>query len=187
MADPGGGKSTLAAAFAQEGYPFLTDDVLALAEGPCGYFAYPGFPSVSLSGNSLHALFGPKKGLAQTPPDGEKKRLAISGNWAQFQHDPVPVQGLFILNRASEGAAIAIERLPRAEEAMHGLLANTSCLPILPVTVLRQQLAFVARLTKSVPVWRLTYPSGFQHTSNIIERLLILTASGSEIPIRVAP
>lgn len=180
MADPGTGKSTLAASFARAGHPFLSDDVLAVVASPGEWLAQPGFPSVSLSGNSLRGLFGPLESLTKIAATEDKNRLPVGGRWSEFRSNAVPLCGLCILNRSDSGAAPRLERLPRVEQAIPGLLANTSCLPILPLAALRQQLAFVTRLTERVPVWRLTYPSGFPHIGKIIEMMVAETSlSGS--------
>ncbi len=171
LAAPGGGKSSLAAAFAARGYPFLTDDLLSMTEDAPGYCAHPGFPFTSLSALSIGAL-GPLVSVeAPAPPAGEKTRVAVDPKWAAFHPGPTPLSALFILRRGGPEAPIALARLPRGE-AIRLLLENTICLPILPAGVLQDQLAFLAKLTASVPVWALSYPTGFQHTPRIIEQIL---------------
>lgn len=171
MADPGSGKSTMAAAFARAGYPFLTDDVLALKKDPQGYVAQPGFPYVSLSPNSIRGLLGDRNDLSQKPLNQEKQRVAVDGEWASFQREPAHLGGLFLLRRSSETHSIALERLPKVD-AIKGLMENTNCIPILPLEVQRQHMSFVAQLTADVPAWRLTYATGFEHTPRIIERVI---------------
>ena len=176
MADPGTGKSTLAASFAKAGYPFLSDDVLAVEEIAGEWLARPGFPCVSLSGNSLRGVFGYRESFEHIPATEDKNRLPVGGEWSEFSRESAPLRGLCVLSRSDTMAEPRLERLPRIEQAMPGLLANTSCLPILPPSVLKQQLAFVARLTGEVPVWRLTYPTGFHHISRIIEMMVAETS-----------
>jgi hypothetical protein len=184
LAAPGSGKSTLAAAFAARGYPFLTDDLLAMTEEAPGYCVHPGFPFTSLSALSIGAL-GPSVSSVSTEfkeapalPLGGKTRVAVDAKWAAFHPRPAPLSALFILRRGGPEEPIALECLPRAE-AIRLLLENTICLPILPAQVLQAQLAFMAKLTASVPVWTLSYPTGFQHTPRIIEQ--VLAQSGSAL------
>jgi len=178
LAEPESGKSTVAATFAKHGYPFLTDDVLALKEVPQGYLAYPGFPFVSLSAQSVDGLLGSAKGPARVPLNQEKQRVAIDGQWASFCPEPVSLCGLFIVSRSDEGAKIELERLSRVE-AIGSLMEHTNCLPVLPIAIQRRQMAFVARLTARVPVWRLRYPTGFDHAPRIIQKVLEQTTYGS--------
>ncbi|MBI4219112.1 MAG: hypothetical protein HY682_03135, partial [Chloroflexi bacterium] len=71
LADPGGGKSTLAASFAARGYPLVTDDLFALQRSGEGYAALPGFPYVSLSPASAGAVV-PGTHASAAPMGGEQ-------------------------------------------------------------------------------------------------------------------
>lgn len=182
LAAPGTGKSSLAAAFAARGYPFLTDDLLAMTEEDSGYCAHPGFPFTSLSALTIGSLGGTLGASVTTEapllPLGEKTRVAVDANWAVFNPRPTPLSALFILQRGGPEDPIALVRQPRAE-AIRLLLENTIFLPILPAQVLQAQMAFLSKLTASVPVWTLSYPTGFQHIPRTIEQ--ILAQSGSAL------
>lgn len=171
LAGPGTGKSTLASAFAAKGYPCLTDDVLALRESPEGYTAYPGLPFVSLSEHSINSLIGPQIGSERTSLNGLKERVALDGRWASFWPEPTPLRCLYVLNRVGDMADINLEAMSVGESIL-SLLENTNCLPALPTWVLKDHLAFLGKLVRSVPVWRLTYPTGFQQIPTIIARVL---------------
>lgn len=171
LAEPGTGKSTLAALFAGHGYPFLTDDILALERDGPGYLAHPGFPFVSLSVASVDGILGPSGPSPCVPLNQEKQRIAIDGKWAHFYQKAALLGGLFVLRRGPEGSGVEMQRLTRVE-AIGSLLENTNCLPLLNVEAVRRQMAFVTDLVAAVPVWRLTYPTGFQHTPKIIEKVL---------------
>ena len=167
MADPGSGKSSLAAGFTGAGFPFLTDDVLAVQEDSGAFLGYPGYPHVSLSCHSLDGLFG---SISRPPVEfsnGEKERIALADLGASFSSQPVPLKALFILRRASDGRAICLERLPRIA-AVQGLLEHTNCLPLLPREVLQPHLNFIERLTAAVPVYYLHYPSGLENVPRVI-------------------
>jgi hypothetical protein len=171
LAAPGSGKSSLAAALATRGYPFLTDDLLAMTEDSGKFCAHPGFPFTSLSAASVSALGDGVPAATPMLPLGEKSRVAINDHWAEFHPAPAPLSALFILRRGAAEEAIRLERLPR-DEAIRLLLDNTIGLPILPAETLQAQMAFLARLTASVPVWLLSYPTGFQHTPRTIQKIL---------------
>jgi len=171
LADPGGGKSTLAAAFAKSGYPFLTDDLLALEEGTTGYIAYPGFPALSLTERSFRGLFGVDSGVSNSPSSERKRRIPVRDHWAQFQSTPARLRGLAILNRGPEGAPIDLTWLPRVE-GLRGLLQHTNCLSLLPQDLQKRQMHFLAKLTAYVPVWSFTYPASYQHAHDVVRTLL---------------
>ena len=171
MGDPGSGKSTLAAAFAMEGYPFLTDDILALNEDSGQYSAYPGILNVSLSSQSLDSLFGPMGGPPRISENGRKQRLAVQDLRIPFSREPIPLKALFALDRGGSAQKVQIKSLPRAE-ALRCLLDNTNCLPLLPQEHLRRHMAFAARLTDSVPVYRLGYPSSLKSIRKVITEIL---------------
>ena len=174
LADPGGGKSSLAAAFAARGNPFLTDDVLALRQEDEGYVAYPGFPFTSLSEEAVSALLPEGQAPRQYLND-EKGRVLVDGQWASFSREPAPLQGLFSIARRDDVSEVRLERLPMVQ-AVQCLMENTNVLPLLPKEYKQTQLAFVSRLASQVPVWRLTYPTGFEHLASVIDQVETLAA-----------
>lgn len=171
LAEPGSGKSTLAATFAAAGYPLLTDDVLVLKEGHQGVKAYPGFPCVSLSSESMDNVFGPARGPSRISTNGEKQRLDVEEQGMPFCRGSASLKRLYLLDHGDINCGISIDPLPRVE-SMTALLTHTHCLSLLPVSILRGHLAFTARLVSSVPVYRLSYPLGWDHVPDIISYLL---------------
>ena len=168
LARSGSGKSTLAAAFAAFGYPFLTDDVLALREASHRYLAYPGFPYVSLSPQSASALFGVTEDApSPAAPEEEKQRIAIEGQRLPFAQQPAPLESLYVLERDGAHTETVIEPLSQAA-AVRMLLEHTNCLPLLPKETLQRHLALLARLVKTTPVYRLRYPSHFRCLPQVI-------------------
>jgi len=65
LGDCGYGKSSLAAAFLQAGYPLLTDDLLVLKEEGRHFLAYPSFPRIKLFPEMAEAFLGDR--VAATP------------------------------------------------------------------------------------------------------------------------
>ncbi len=178
LAAPGGGKSSLAAWLASHGAAFLTDDVLALQVEADGYLVYPGFPFVSLNACALEGLDVQPRG--QRPPDASseaKARVPVDGGWASFHEGPAPLRALLVLAREEARRSVCLERLGR-QEALRVLLEHTSCFPLLPVQCVRRQMAFLSRLTGPVPVWRLRYPTGFQHLPAVAQQVLDAAGRG---------
>lgn len=170
MADPGSGKSTVAAMLAARGFPFLTDDVLALQHQSDDYVAHPGFPYVSLSPQARACALRQTEAIV-LPLNQDKQRVAVDGKWACFSSAAAPAKGLFVLGRSRNGSGVEVKRLPKME-ALRTLLEHTNCLPLLPADVLRRHMGLLADLSGTVPVWRLQYPSGFEHLPRVIDRIL---------------
>lgn len=171
IADPGAGKSTLAAAFAMDGYQFLTDDILAVKEGSQGIIACPGLPYVSLSSHSMDILFGPMNVPTPISLNGRKMRLPVEDLPMALSREPVLLKELFVLRRGGSEDAIKIELMPRVQ-ALRCLLENTNCLSLLPQELLRSHMGCSARITASIPVYRLVYPSSLKHLPLLIESVL---------------
>ena len=181
MATPGSGKSTLAAAFSRRGYSFLTDDVLPVGKKSSRYVAYPGAPYIALSGDSLNGLTGSTPETTRIPNNEVKRRFTVTRAWAGSSREPVSLRGMFILNRITDGTAIATQRLTMFE-AFRSLLDHTNCLSLLPADVLERHVGFVGGLAQSVPVWRLDYPTGFDYIPEVIEELVSLTGEAISQP-----
>jgi hypothetical protein len=175
MAAPGSGKSTLTAGLAAAGNLFLTDDILAISAGPEGFLAHPGFPFVSLSAGSIEAVFGAARvpaGLDPDPAKDMKARIKVDGTWANFSTGPAPLKGLFIVDRRqSADLEPTLERLP-APLAIRALVENTISVQFLPKPALERHFSFASKVATTLPVWRLSFPSGFSHSQKVISTVL---------------
>jgi hypothetical protein len=134
----GYGKSTLAAAFAQRGYPLLADDVCALAVDDAGVRLHPAYPRINLLPDALAALeLAPVTDGAQEPlmkPFSNKYCVPV-GDFAQGAYplrtiyrlspaacDRVQLQRLYGFTRISElmGSTYRVHFLRElGEEARH--------------------------------------------------------------------
>ncbi|MEX0763199.1 MAG: hypothetical protein WD208_09290 [Dehalococcoidia bacterium] len=179
LAEPGTGKSTLAARFASRGHRFFTDDVLALDENEGEFTVQPGFPYTSLSAVSMEGLFEPGKAPVPSYLNDDKFRVAVDGTWASFAPEPTRLSSLFIISRAREpGSDLTVKRLSAVEGTL-ALMENSLCVHFLPGEALRRHFGFAARLAKSVPVWRMQYPGGFDNADIAIDAVLDTIAAPS--------
>jgi hypothetical protein len=87
----GAGKSTVAAAFAQQGYDLLADDVVAIDRSLC---VLPGIPRVKLWSDSATQLGVDTEHLDAVRPGMEKYNLPIDDG---FYDRPLPVGGIYVL------------------------------------------------------------------------------------------
>jgi hypothetical protein len=89
----GVGKSTLAAALRQRGYPCLSDDVCAISLGENGVpYAVGSYPQVKLWPDSLEHLGIDVAGLRRVRPSLAKRALPIEG---AVCHECLPVKRLY--------------------------------------------------------------------------------------------
>ncbi len=124
---PGMGKSTTAAAFAERGYPILSDDVSAIRREPNGTIAVmPGVPRVCLLPDSLEFLFGAvsSERFPLLEPAGSKRLVRLDGSPGKFQTDPRPLEAIYLLEpRSDDASAPRIEAVAGADRLIR-LLYN---------------------------------------------------------------
>ena len=172
LAEPGTGKSTLAARFLVGGYPMVTDDVLAVREEPTqGFVAQSGFPFTSLSKASMKGILGSTDAPAAGFLNGNKYRLWLDGEWAGFSTENRPLAALVLIHRAEPGSNISMTRVEPIE-ATRALVQNSVCMPFLPADAVRAHLAFASRLSTHVPVWSLSYPGEFDNAGEVMSTIL---------------
>jgi hypothetical protein len=99
------GKSTLAASFSHEGFPFLTDDCLVLKEEAGRLLAIPGYPGLRLWPESLQGVFEHLPQLPQVAGYSTKKRLQAHEQ-LPFHAEPVAIRRIYLLSEAQTGVRI---------------------------------------------------------------------------------
>ncbi len=100
MGVSGVGKSTLATALHQRGYPMLTDDVCAVTFGAGGApFVVPGYPQLKLWGDALEKLDLDAASLPRIRPSLEKRALPVH---EAFRPTPRPLRRLYVLERSND-------------------------------------------------------------------------------------
>jgi hypothetical protein len=117
----GAGKSTLAAGFHKRGYPFLADDICAIAMLDGWPAVVPGFPRLKLWADVLKKLDKDKDQLKSVRwhNDLEKYFMPIEG----IQMSPVPLKSIFVLGTADTDI-IEITAL-KGGEKIYPIINNT--------------------------------------------------------------
>ncbi len=116
----GHGKSTLAAAFVERGYPLVADDVTAVVLGTDGRpTALPAFPCLRLWEDALDCLAWQGRAQARVR-DGLGKHFVPVGH---FSRHPLPVRAIFVLFPHNRGVVDIASRTPAA--AFERLLSCT--------------------------------------------------------------
>lgn len=115
------GKSTLAAGLHQRGYPFLADDLCAIAMFEGRPAVIPGFPRLKLWADTLKKLDTCKDQLksVRLGVDLEKYFLPVNNS----SHTPQPLDTVFIMESTNKGT-MSLTPLP-GNEKIDPLIENT--------------------------------------------------------------
>jgi hypothetical protein len=103
--------------------------------------------------------------------DVEKTRVRVDRRLGRFLEAPAPLKNLYSIHRSDTADSVEFTPLP-APPAVMALLSNTILLPLLPKPVLSRHLASLGRLVTRVPVWRLTYPTGYDKIPQVLEAII---------------
>ncbi len=152
---PGAGKSTTAAAFAQLGYPVLSDDIVALSdEHPV--LVQPGYARVRLWPDAVEALYGSSDALPRLTPTWDKRYLDLTAENYRFQRQPLPLAAVYILAERSDNAVTpSIGTIP-SRAGLMALVANTYANKLLDAAMRAREFAVLCRLLTEVPVREVT-------------------------------
>lgn len=168
MAESGTGKSTLIASFAQSGFPFLTDDILALRQLGQGYLALPAYPWIGLSLRSQKALWNHSN---HDELDEElKAKVPVQGTKGCFARDPLPLRVLYLIAR-SQSSSIDLSPVHRAH-ALGQVLEQSNGLTLLDENERRNLIGAVARFVSNLPVWRLSVPSDYSRLPDVVSAVI---------------
>jgi hypothetical protein len=148
----GAGKSTLAAVFAQSGYPVITDDVFVLKDCRGRFFVEPGYATLRLWPDSVEALCGSPQALPLITPNWEKRYLDLRTGSFQFADRAVPISTIYVLADRQDSEAPSLGPEP---EAFLSLLANTYCNYLLDGPARAHEFEILSRLVNSTPVRRI--------------------------------
>jgi hypothetical protein len=154
LGQPGAGKSTTAAAFAQLGYSILSDDVAVLDDRGDGFLVQPGYPRVNLWPDSVGALFGSEDALPNISPTWNKRYLPLDQNAHRFQASPLPLGGIYTLANHESGLAAPVVEELGASEAFMTLVANTYVNYVLNAEMRSREFEVLGRVVAEVPVRR---------------------------------
>lgn len=154
----GAGKSTLAAAFAQLGYPVLTDDVTALKPSAGELLAQTDCSLVRLWPESSEMLCGSVEALPRLAESWEKRFLDLAGHGYAKARRPRPLAAVYLL----DGDPVA-EEPPRIEsvggrDGLMALIANSYANLLLDAEMLASELDLFAVLLERLSIRRVHQP-----------------------------
>lgn len=148
----GAGKSTIAAWFHDRGHVVLSDDVCVTAFNEAGrVIAHPGIPRLRLWREALDASGRTADGLGRSFDNLDKYDVPTDNSSLRR---PLPLDRVYVLRKAPEGAAEARIRRLTGVEAVEALVANTyrgAFLKMIGRT--GEHLNACLRVARSVPVF----------------------------------
>lgn len=168
--DSGAGKSTLAAVLNRRGLPLLCDDVGVVAPDMDGTIrVFPGFPRLKLWRDALDHFGIDARPLMRDQTRREKYHMRLRHS---FQGQPVPLAGVYLLDRTDANARPEVEPLTRCE-TIATLIAHTYRRALVrrvgdPAAHLRQ----CARIVAAVGGYRFRRPWSLARLEPSADRLI---------------
>jgi hypothetical protein len=147
----GAGKSTTAAALAQEGCPIVSDDVVALAEVDGVFQVHPAYPYLCLWPESVEALYGSAEALPRFSGAYEKRCLSLEKRKLGFESRQLPLHSIYIFGERRAEQAPAINPMP-AQQAFLALVANTFATNALDPALRANEFSTLGRLIPRIRV-----------------------------------
>lgn len=174
VGEAGRGKSTLATAFAVNGFPFLSDDGLVFEPDGSGYRVLPSHPSVRLWDDSHEALLPPDAPVAPAVHYTSKARF-IAGRDLGYCEQPATLGAVYFLGPGAVEDT-AIYRLDPGD-AVAALLQHSFILDIEDHNLLSAQFDRLAKFANSVSCFRLDYPRSYDDLPRVIADIRAHAAS----------
>lgn len=170
----GRGKSTLAAAFARAGYPFLSDDGLSLEPIGATYMAKPHRPHVRLWDDSNVAVLDGCESDAAS--EWLEKTFIESGPALPFETRTLPLAALCFLDDGRGDAVI--ERQMEPAQALLELIRHSFILNVDDPAHIQTQFDQLSKLANAVPCFTLDYPRRYAALPRVIEKVIELAQIG---------
>ncbi|MEZ5584296.1 MAG: hypothetical protein R3F37_17485 [Candidatus Competibacteraceae bacterium] len=180
----GHGKSTLAASFANAGYPLVTDDCLLLREDKHHWRAFPYYSGVRLWPDNVAGLFADAVSGVTVAHYTSKQR--VSGMPVPFASDSQPLRQLFFLGPA-ETAEDQISIKPLSyREAFIELVKMNFLLDIQQKTLLKRQFNTIDQLLMGVACFELNYPRDYHWLPAVRTAILEHVAANSQVFVELS-
>jgi hypothetical protein len=148
----------------QAGHPLLTDDLLVVKQTGETFIAQPGYPQLRFWPQQARHFLGADARFESIHPAVNKWRVPLAATGlGQFANTPRPLRAIYLLDRypaAAGNTNIAITPLsPR--DALIELLRYSFAGRLAEAAGLQPgRLNVLAQLVQTIPLRRLSYPSG---------------------------
>ncbi len=176
------GKSTLAAAFHQKGYPLMTDDILNIRSIETGFYASAGYPAMHMWFESAKHFVGSETNRLPTISSQTSKLLVPVSSFSStpFSSHDIKLDRIYlpIRSTAKTDNQVKIENVSAAD-SLFKLMSN--CFLADGYRSLGKQLdklTTISILAEKIPVKRIYYPDGFEHLSSVVSAIVADVDSG---------
>ncbi len=169
MGCSGAGKSTTAAAFAQLGYPVLSDDVTSLDDQGSRFLVQPGYPRINLWPDSVRILFGAEEALPHITPTWGKRYMPL--DQTRFQATPLPLGAVYVLGEHEPGLTAPIVEELSANEAFITMVSNTYVNYLLNAEMRSREFGVLGRIVAELPVRRVRLSADSSKLSALCEAI----------------
>jgi hypothetical protein len=147
----GAGKSTTAAALAQQGCAIITDDVVALAETDNVFYVHPAYPYLCLWPESVASIYGSAEALPRFSPAYDKRCLSLERQGLRFEARTLPLKAIYVLEERRSDPAPVIEPLAD-QSALLALVANTFATNVLDSAMRAEEFKTLGRLVPRIRI-----------------------------------
>lgn len=160
------GKTTLAAALARSGHPFLSEDVIALSQRDQAYWVAPSRPVLRLFADSARHLAG-KQAIA----DAETGKVALAASDRfPFAAEPAPLRAVYVLG-PGEATSPSFTRLG-AKDALAEVIQHAFVLDVEDKRRLRAHFERLSDLALQVPFVMLDYPRNYDELAAVVAAVI---------------
>lgn len=172
----GAGKSTIAAAFAQQSHRVLSDDLAPLRLVPQGVEVQPTYPVIRLWEESVLALYGSSEALPLICPSWEKRYKDLREGGRGFDTSPLPLGGIYLLGQRHRGTHGGTIEREASGPALINLAPHTNARYAMTDEMLADEFSLLAEVVRRIPVKRIHPPKELHR----IARMCQLVASDFE-------
>jgi hypothetical protein len=147
----GAGKSTTAAALAQQGCAIVSDDVVALTESEGSFSVYPAYPYLCLWPESVESIYGSADALPRFSGNYEKRCLSLEKQKLKFESRVLPLTAIYVLGERRANAAPILKTMG-AQRGILALVANTFATNVLDDAMRAREFETLGRLVPGIRI-----------------------------------
>jgi hypothetical protein len=161
LGESGIGKSTIATAMNKRGYPFITDDILALEFDEDNIAVFTSFPRAKLWNDTIMYMKDDSSLFQKIHPDVEKYSYIVTDN---FFTNSLPLKMVYILDNGIKNEIYSL----KPQNALIELVKNSYAINLFYDNEKVQNLFQCANIVKNVPIKCLNVKKKFNELENTI-------------------
>ncbi len=171
----GMGKSTTAAALAQQNCRVLSDDLAVIAERDAGFITYPGEARLRLWPSALKTLYGSVTDLPRVYSFADKRHVDLASE-SDFptpsRHAPLALCAIYLLDPFRASLATPFICVPSPSASLLSLAAHSYASWILNSAMRAREFERLGRLARGVPVHQIARSADLEKLPEIADAIL---------------